>query len=505
MRLLVLVVLTLSAWGQELPNPVTAGDFFNISGLVIDATTTQPVPRAQVSLAPIEPVNSGTQRSTRSDPSGGFNLPHVPVGTYELRATKIGYASGENSLRKLILVSGTQPDRFTLMLEPQAVLGGTVTDQDGDPVAGAEVQVLVPEIVWGLRRLRSRETVKTNDRGVFRFSGLGSGRYYVCVIPKADPADLEDGSNYSPTFFPNTTDVSSAPAIDLQSGSEQQFNVQVRLQDAFHIRGRLTPPGTASVGLRLADPGTYIFPAVAVQVNRQTGEFDIGGVPSGTYRVMAFSGPRNRVSADPLVTVSGDVSGTDVQVMESAVVTGRIHVEGGDSAKDVAKAVWLRDQTGGSSSPVGPDGLFSISSPSPGNLRIGADLDPNWYISSVTQAGVDVLHSGLTIGEGAAAQPVDITVKPNAAIIEAVVNWPATGLRRPARVTVLEEGNGRNNVVAEAMVIAPNAPLTARTAVINGLAPGRYAVYAWLEPLKLLRHTRAHARRSKFRKMRRCG
>ena len=168
--LLFAVLLT----AQEPPNPVTTGDHFDISGLVVDSVTAKPIPRAQVHLEPQAP--GGVVRTALSDSSGNFAMPRVPLGIYTLQSSKNGYSTGEDAYHKVILVSGTQPDHFTLKLEPQAVLSGTVADDEGSPVAGAGVALLRPEISAGYTRMRALQTKETDDRGSFRFSGLGSGR-----------------------------------------------------------------------------------------------------------------------------------------------------------------------------------------------------------------------------------------------------------------------------------------------------------------------------------------
>ncbi len=78
---------SLSAWGQS---EATSG--------AIRGTITDPkggtVPQAKVT---VKNLGTGYMRETQSGDDGYFNIPLLPVGTYELRVEKTGFA--RNSLR----------------------------------------------------------------------------------------------------------------------------------------------------------------------------------------------------------------------------------------------------------------------------------------------------------------------------------------------------------------------------------------------------------------------
>ena len=57
----------------------------SISGQVVDQTTRNPVPDAQVSVV-------GTARGAQTDSQGRFTISGVPAGTYDLRVRRVGYA-----------------------------------------------------------------------------------------------------------------------------------------------------------------------------------------------------------------------------------------------------------------------------------------------------------------------------------------------------------------------------------------------------------------------------
>ena len=62
-----------------------------ISGTVVDAANQQPLQDAQVSVV-------GTQRGAATDQRGRFTIPGVPAGSYTVRARRIGYAVGNQTV-----------------------------------------------------------------------------------------------------------------------------------------------------------------------------------------------------------------------------------------------------------------------------------------------------------------------------------------------------------------------------------------------------------------------
>lgn len=116
----------------------TAAVFY---GRVVDGDL-RPVAGAEVKL---EPAGARTGDATSSavavsDDSGRFETPRTAARKLDLRARRKGFAP--------MVVPGVQVppgessvDLGTLILGPGAVLGGTVTDADGLPIAGAEVRV----------------------------------------------------------------------------------------------------------------------------------------------------------------------------------------------------------------------------------------------------------------------------------------------------------------------------------------------------------------------------
>ncbi len=90
-----------------LAHPV-AGQTGNVSGLVIDGTST-------AALSGVNVVLVGTGSGDATGPNGRFNITGVPAGEYRLRATRIGFGDVE----KLVKIGSGQSTEVTLVLESQ--------------------------------------------------------------------------------------------------------------------------------------------------------------------------------------------------------------------------------------------------------------------------------------------------------------------------------------------------------------------------------------------------
>ncbi|MBK8112540.1 MAG: carboxypeptidase-like regulatory domain-containing protein [Saprospiraceae bacterium] len=126
MRLLFWLLLALS--------PIISTDLqaqkATIRGYIYDADNGQPIIYANVYL-------SGTNFGTTSDANGFYNLSDVPVGTYFLMSTYIGY----DSVRSEIKVTKNEIISRNLYLKSGGVLLGEVKISASKERAKSEVQV----------------------------------------------------------------------------------------------------------------------------------------------------------------------------------------------------------------------------------------------------------------------------------------------------------------------------------------------------------------------------
>ena len=122
---------------------ITAGAY-SIAGTVLNAVTGEPARGATVAVLAEE--DGRRIASVQSGNDGRFNIPALVAGTYQLSASKRGYASAiydEHGQFSSAIVTGEGQDTGNLIfrLTPGAVLRGVVTGDGGDPVEGARLML----------------------------------------------------------------------------------------------------------------------------------------------------------------------------------------------------------------------------------------------------------------------------------------------------------------------------------------------------------------------------
>ena len=327
-----------------------------ISGVVIDAKTGRPIPGAIAGVAILVRNVVGPARRQTTDSRGRFVFTDLPASDgYILSGRKPGYEAdgafgrGTSALspRALSLADGEWRADATIRLWRQAAINGTITDEAGEPVAGATVMLLGRPLVSGQPQFAAGPSTRTDDRGVYRFAGLPAGRYFVSVpsvqwtVPasadvitltgqtperiaqtetaggtvayRRDPSLVVDPASrlltgsfptpppsrdgalriYPTWYYPAARQPSQAMAIELARGDDRQgIDVQIQPVPSARIRGRVdaAPEVRANLTLRLVtDETESLGPGgeIATAMVTTSGEFTFLGVPSGRYAIVA--------------------------------------------------------------------------------------------------------------------------------------------------------------------------------------------------------------------------
>lgn len=198
--LAVLATLSVSAQnqgrtGQQPPTRDTPGQLTQqaaqpgkgrISGRVFAADTGRPVKRARVLIAAPE-----MQRGALTDDSGVFDFAELPAGRYTLTVSKTGFINLSYGQRRplmagtpLQLADGQQLTGIDFQLPRGSVIAGHIFDESGDPLPGANVQVMRYQYAQGSRQLVPAGGGQTDDQGAYRVWGLNPGDYYVSAVTR---------------------------------------------------------------------------------------------------------------------------------------------------------------------------------------------------------------------------------------------------------------------------------------------------------------------------------
>jgi hypothetical protein len=277
-----------------------------ISGVVVDAATKEPLADAVVALAAGGNRNAAERQMT--DARGRFVFRDLPAGDgYVIQVTKAGYfdgrhgPAGSRTPRPIALTEGQWfADARVELVRPGAI-AGQVVDEHGEPLVGAFVRTYLQILVAGRPQLAVSQTTKTDDRGMYRLSGLAAGRYIVSVpsISNAIPAGIpvDEPKPFGPRI-PGVV-LSDTPAIAVDANN-------------LLIAGNYPTPPVAAGGTSRAYATTY-YPGV-----QRLADSTVVIVESGRDRL----GVNIRVDPMPVWRVSGRVGESSERTRHAPAARG---------------------------------------------------------------------------------------------------------------------------------------------------------------------------------------
>src|SRR5262245_19910298 len=382
-----------------------------IAGTVVDATSGKPIGAVRVSIAegantpPLESspgLHGRAQILTGAD--GRFLFRDLTGGSFTITATKNGYAEGASGRRRIggataPVASGDaqSPPDITVRMWKLGAITGTVVDEAGEPVVGVQLRALVRSTSGDRHRFAATSRpASTDDRGVYRFSGLVPGDYLVVAsapmtsasvsvfetlaqtgrvngplssLP-GTPTGIQVGDGfvgigrggaippppiaghlflYPPTFHPAALDPGQARVITLASGEEiESVNLQLQPVPTARVAGRLEGPDLhGGEYVRLSRPGWQDLTPDLDQdapsaMADSTERFLLPAVPAGDYvvRTTTEEGSTRYFAATPIT-----VAGPEVEV--TAVL------------RPVLRATFRYEFDGETEKPKSPVGIFS--------------------------------------------------------------------------------------------------------------------------------------------------
>ena len=184
------------------------------------------------------------------------------------------------------LTAGQKLSGVVLRLTPSAAVSGRIVDEDGDPLAGVQVQLLRITYSTGQKGLTTADAppAATDDRGIYRIAGVTPGRYYLTAAPPSMASLLQGDARYVRTYYPGAIDAAAAALIDLAPGAElENIGLKFTRVQTVHIRGQV-------LGARPADIGLYpeVLGSNSYQNTRSSppdGKFSFDGVLPGAYQL----------------------------------------------------------------------------------------------------------------------------------------------------------------------------------------------------------------------------
>ena len=345
-------------------------------------------------------------------PDGAFEFRDVPAGTYRISASKVGYFSNTASVETK---TGTE---VTITLAPWGVLAGRVTDEHGDPVQGASVEILQVRYEAGRRVLAPARALgsTTDDRGAFRVFALRPGQYLVSAeVGAVATADLP---GYARTLFPGTAIPSDAQFISIGRFPEVSgVDFAIVRSRTARVTGRYIDVQDRPTGgsLQLLPSHRSLAP-ISVPVGARIfpdGRFEFANVPPGEYVIHGYRGRVSSWTEGPfgaarVTVVESDVDGVVVQTSPGSFVRGRVVFDSAQgSTPPPASSVEISPipvdpdaspRNNLATANIGPDGTFAIEGINgPRRLEL-TRTPPGWVLKEIRVGGIDVTDRVLPFG-----------------------------------------------------------------------------------------------------------
>jgi protocatechuate 3,4-dioxygenase beta subunit len=479
----------------------------SVGGKVLRLDTGDPLKKARVELQSHSGVGYGVFALT--DDQGQFLFENIPPDSYDLRVSRNGFVDAEYGQKRpggsgaiLTLAAAQHISDLVFKLVHTAAISGHVYDEDGEPIAKAEVNAYRASRRPGKEQRTGNEPVLTNDLGEFRIFDLTPGRYYLSVSYQHEPpfgraipsVNQGPSTGYLPSYYPNAADPAKAQPISVGPGDEiRPVDFFLRTARFFTVRGRVIgafPGGTAVPGhVSLFPRGPGLAQALQGTVgNFQTkdGTFVLRDVAPGSYDLKAIYINRDLTDAQAasrqLDVIDSDVGGVTIVISRGVDIPGHIIWEGGatgDSADilvtlqpviEEAEANFFRPT-------VKPDGSFLLHNIPEGSYRAvvyGNGSKGNFFLKSARYGTASVTDDGFAVQPGSDLS-LELTLSPRVAQLSGAVldadSLPAAG----ATVVLIPDPPHRGlSERYESATTDQNGMFS-----ITVVTPGDYKVFSW--------------------------
>jgi hypothetical protein len=509
----------------QAPQPLEAQKPGTLEGRVVHAKTGEPVRRVNLTLRPFGtpgmvggmigptgPMAPAAPYAATTDAEGKFRIENVEPGSYRMMAERQGFVRQEYGARQSLMMGttikvapGQELKGLDFKLTPQAVITGRVVDEEGEPLARVQIQVMRQRYFRGRRQLMPQGGGMTIDTGEFRIADLGPGRYWLSAsyrgrmmmfgeAPARNTGDKPE-EEYVTTYYPNAVDPQGARHIDVVAGQEIH-GMDMRMQKArvYRIRGKVTAPAPLrNVRLALLPRDNVMFFRFMMgggAMVREDGTFEIGGVQPGSYyvAVLPMQGGQTPVGKVLVDVTQQNVENVLLTLTNGVSLTGSIRVDGDVEQLEQAQGKKLtfgsvRVQLtlmegmpfGTPAASAKEDGTFVLENVSPDKYRIMAfGLPQGVWVKSIRAGDREVLDDGLDMGGGVPG-PVLITlgvgVGQISGMVQDVKQQPAAG----SLVTLLPDPlKEERNDLYRMTTADQNGQFT-----MQGIPPGEYKLIAW--------------------------
>ena len=515
---------------QASPGSVAATTQATVHGVVTNAATGQPLPRALVR------IEGNAEAGALTDGDGRFEIPGVPTGPQAFQVLKPGFRDRPSAEEPGtagdtvgpphdILVAAEMPD-LVFTLAPTSSIHGQVELSTGDPAEGIRINLLRRTVQDGRADWTLASTTKTNSEGAYRFASLADGVYVMYTEPLLEndsAGTIAAGgarAGYASVFYPDASDLAGAARIRLSPGEQAQANLTLTLEPFQTVIATVALPHQQPSASRagsaysavVMDAAGHQLPYIANYLQETHAIQAL--LPDGTYSFVVSSGQTFSLSLDgsggislqdanagPLAgTVDFSVSGhevTNLRVPLSAAQHNPIELSIVRSALSQGQAGASQGRAGSARvmlSPaagwIGQGMVSSYASGSVSGPMTAAYLAPGSYWAhtnigqkglceqTFTAGGSNLAREPVVIGFTGSASPMTLTLRDDCARLT---------LSLPQSLMTMAPGEEpfyTVYVVPDFDSTVDLTPITLRPSTggamtLEDLTPGEYRVYAF--------------------------
>ncbi len=469
-RATALLVLTLFATNVEAQQ--TGSNRSAVYGRAVYSDTQRPVGHATVVLRSMTSLRP-EQITGTTNGRGEFRIAGVPAGRYFIGVNSSAVVSPDSFLNsdenaetrfymnemaeyfEEVEVNGRTDKQVVVRARRGAVISGKVTYANGEPAVDHPVTILRRRgerysMFW-TNVGTMRNDLITDDRGMFRVTGLPAAEYIVGATPMLQHGELVKdealeanmiGSMLAMTFHPATALVTQATVVRVAAG-EERTGIDVTLAEReMHkvsgiVRARDDDRPVANARVHISRKETYenvsrvIFWPYSVGMpgvnTDEHGRWRFTLVPDGKYIVIVKGSSgygevetkRYGATQKEIEITGGDLSNVLLEVGGDSTVSGTVVLENASSPPNVhvgLQTEGIREESLASAS--SQRGRFVIRNVPPGKLYFFISLEqetPPFYLKSITWKGKDLLREPLEVGVESNIDDVKIVLSPQVA------------------------------------------------------------------------------------------
>jgi len=412
-----------TAWGQN----AGAARAYRISGVVVNSVTGRPLAQAHVTAHPEE--GQAKERTATTGTDGRFAFENVPAGKWRLSADRKNYIQqsyGQHvaySAEESFVVTGPDAasENLSFRLDPPAAIGGKVTDERGEPLANAHIQLLV-QFPLARKRFVIAKATMTDDTGEYRIGDLPPiACYVVAMVPFPAPSENGEAGGFAPQYYRKASDPRTASLIQLKPGDDvtadfsmrRSKGVSVKLEGDSGIQG-----GSAAELLLLLSKGPQGSEVSSGTLSPGMGRTFQNVLPGRYKLVIVDVGSTHYISR--WIEVGEEDVTVNLPFPDPAEVTAKVRVAEGDATLLQKTMVGLRleGSSGGDARPIEADGTVKFPAMAAGRYSVelvarqSSATGPyvtvkdseQFYVKSVTARNARVTERYIEVPEAGAVQ-----------------------------------------------------------------------------------------------------